>query len=257
MSALRELQMRFTNALFGSFALPDVDVPDRLDIYRNNLREGFIKALAIGFPVIEKLVGVEFFRRLALDFLIAHPSRSGDLHPIGAPFARFLQARFANTEYAYFADVAALEWAHQQVLIAADAQPIALDALAAVNPADYENLRFELHPAAALVRSAFPIIRIWQANQPDASADDQIDLAADGDNVLVLRAADWIELHSLPAGDFAALEALAAGASLGAALECALSADATFDLGIALRRFLSLGLLVRLHLPAASSEDAS
>jgi hypothetical protein len=244
MLALRELQARFADALFSGVDVPaDVDVPDRFEIYRNNLREGFIKALAIAFPVIEKLVGVEYFRRLALDFLAAYPSRSGDLHHIGEPFARFLHERFADTEYAYFADVAALEWAHQEVLIAADAQPLTAAAFASVNPLDYEALRFDLHPAAALVRSSFPIVRIWRANQPDAVTDEPIDLAAGGDNVLVLRAAEWIEFHRLPAGDFALLEAFDAGASLGAALDAAQSADAGFDLGAALRRFLTLGLL--------------
>jgi hypothetical protein len=252
MLALRDLQTRFTDALFGGADVPDVDVPERLDIYRNNLREGFIKALAITFPVIEQLVGTEYFRRLALDFLAAYPSRAGNLQHIGAPFARFLRERFAVTEYAYFEDIAALEWAHERVLIAADAQPITAAGLAGVNPLDYEDLRFDLHPATALVRSSFPIIRIWRANQPGAT-EEPIDLAAGGDNVLVLRAGEWIEFHRLPAGDFAALEALAAGASLGTALEAAQAADASFDLGAALRRFLTLGLLVRLTLSAASS----
>ncbi len=53
---------------------------ERLDIYRNNLREGFVKALALGFPVIERLVGAEYFHQLAIELLRAHPSRSGNLH---------------------------------------------------------------------------------------------------------------------------------------------------------------------------------
>ncbi|HVZ33924.1 MAG TPA: DNA-binding domain-containing protein [Polyangiaceae bacterium] len=243
MLALRELQKQFAAALFGGTGVRDVDVPEHVDIYRNNLREGFVKALAIAFPVIEKLVGFAYFRWLALEFLGVHPSRSGNLHHIGAPFPGFLHERFAHTEYAYFADVAALEWAYQQVLIAADAAPITADFFAAVDPRDYEDLRFNLHPATALVQSSYPVIRIWRANQPDAMTDEPIDLGAGGDNVLVRRAAEWIELHRLAAGDFAALRALSSGASLGAALEAAQSADARFDLGAALRRFLSLGLL--------------
>lgn len=243
MLALRELQVQFADALFGGFDGPDVDAPEHLDIYRNNLREGFRKALAIAFPVIEKLMGSDYFRRLALEFLGAHPSRSGNLHHIGAPFPAFLHERFAHTEYAYFADVAALEWAHQQVLIAADAAPITPDFFAAVDPRDYENLRFNLHPATALVRSSYPVIRIWRANQPDNTTDELIDLGAGGDNVLVRRAAECVEFHRLPAGDFAALLALSSGASLGAALDAAQTADECFDLGAALRRILSLGLL--------------
>ena len=137
MLALRELQTRFTDALFdgadaavqGEIVADGVSVAERIDIYRNNLREGFSKALAIGFPVIEKLVGAEYFRQLALDFLGAHPSRAGNLHHIGAPFPAFLRERFAETEYAYLTDVAALEWACEEALVAPDAAPISADDL--------------------------------------------------------------------------------------------------------------------------------
>jgi Putative DNA-binding domain len=255
--ALRELQMRFVDALFGGEAdvvaaqikANGVDPAERVGIYRNNLHEGFIKALAIGFPVIERLVGADYFRQLARDFLHAHPSRAGNLHHIGAPFPQFLRERFAGSEYMYLADVAALECAHEEAILAADAEPISASALSAIDPARYAELRFHLHPACSLVRSSFPIVRIWRANQPASPADETIDLRSGGDNVLVLRTPECIEFHRLPAGDFAALEAFARGASLGTALEAAQAADASFDLGAALRRFLGLALLTGIEMP--------
>ena len=58
MLALRELQTRFAEALFdgadaavqGEIVADGVSAAERIDIYRNNLHEGFSKALAIGFP---------------------------------------------------------------------------------------------------------------------------------------------------------------------------------------------------------------
>src|SRR6185436_3867817 len=97
MPALRELQLELVAALFGESDGVQAHVLEagmsadaRLGIYQNNLREGFIKALALGFPVIERLGGTDYFRQLALEFLAAHPSRAGNLHHIGAPFAPFL-----------------------------------------------------------------------------------------------------------------------------------------------------------------------
>ncbi len=260
MLALHELQLRFVAALLDGAEEPvaaeieanGIDASERLEIYRNNVREGFIKALAIGFPVLERLVGVDYFRQLALDFLRAHPSRAGNLHHIGAPLSHFLQQRFAQTEYTYLADVAALEWAHQEALVAADAEPISADALRDVDPARYGELCFELHPACALVRSDFPIVRIWGANQPDASGEEVIDLREGGDNVLVLRTPECIELHRLPTGDFIALESFAHGENLGTALTAAQGADPQFDLGAALRRCMSLHLFTGVRLPASS-----
>ena len=262
MLALRELQLCFAGALFdgtderiaAQIVGDGLDVAERIDIYRNNLREGFIQALGLGFPVIERLVGTDYFRQLALDFQRVQPSRAGNFQRIGSPFAAFLRERFAETEYAYLSDVAALEWAHEEVLIAADAEPISVDALRDVDPADYELLRFELHPACRLVQSAYPIIRIWRANQPDTPADEVIDLRAGGENVLVLRTPENIEFHRLPAGELAALAAFARGLALGEALEAAQSCDATFDLGAALRHFISLNVLVGLQTPVAATQ---
>lgn len=255
MPALRDLQLRFADALFDGaddavapeIVANGIDPAQRIDIYRNNLREGFIQALAIGFPVIERLVGTEYFRQLALGFQRAHPSRAGNLHHIGGPLPGFLHERFAQTEYAYLADVAALEWAHEEVLIAADVTPITVDALRDVDPADYERLRFDLHPASRLVTSSYPVVRIWRANQPDASNEEIIDLRAGGQRVLVLRTAEGTEFHSLPAGDFAALVAFARGEPLAVALDDAQQADAELDFGTALRRFFSLNVLVGLR----------
>jgi len=251
---LRELQRSFTAALFddastvvpATISAPDGEEAGRFDIYRNNVRVGFEKALAIAFPVLERLMGEEYFRQIAEEFRLAHPSRAGDLHHIGGPFPGFLAQRFDATEYAYFPDVAELEWAYQEALVAADAAPIAAEALRDVAPSCYETIRLSLDPSVRLVRSDFPIIRIWSANQPGSPADEIIDLRGGGDNVLVLRAREHVEFHRLSPGEFALLHAIAAGIPLGTALDAALSVDTRFDPGPALHRFFRLDLFTAL-----------
>jgi hypothetical protein len=262
MPGLRELQLAFVAAMFGESDEVSAHVREngmsadaRLGIYQNNLREGFIKALALGFPVIERLSGTDYFRRLALEFLGAHPSRSGNLHHIGAPFATFLARKFEGTQYAYFANVAALEWAYEEAQLAADADAdvLSAEAFAGVASEDYERLTFAFHPACRFVQSRYPIVKIWRANQPDAPGDEVIDLASGGANVLVLRTPECVEFHSLPAASFAFFEALARGETLGSALDCAQAVECAtrrldcasanesgFDLGAALRHLLEL-----------------
>jgi len=253
MLALRELQMCFTAALLDShgdlraeIVADGIGADDRLAIYRNNVVEGFIKALAIGFPVLERLVGADYFRQLAAEFQRAHPSRRGDLHHIGQPFAAFLKSRFAASEYAYLPDVAALEWAYQEAQIAADAPALSADAFREVAPEQFESLRFVFHPACALARSEYPIVRIWFANQPEAEEGEVIDLGSGADHVIVRRTASNIEFVCLSAGEFAALEMLSTGGSLGEAFEMAQAADSTFDLAAALSRFVQLQLFTAL-----------
>ena len=142
MLSLPELQARFAATLFDDTAAsPPAWIraagiaPElRLGIYRNNLEAGFANTLALEFPVIQRLVGEDYFRQLALSFLARHPSRSGDLHHIGAPFADFLRAQYAATCYRYFADVAALEWALQECLVAENDETLEPSVLQAVPP---------------------------------------------------------------------------------------------------------------------------
>jgi hypothetical protein len=261
MPALRELQMDFVAALFDESNAAEAHVradgmstAARLDIYRNNLREGFIKALALGFPVIERLGGTGYFRQLALELLAAHPSRSGNLHHIGEAFAPFLARKLAGTQYAYFADVAALEWAYEEAQLAADAEALSSEAFAVVTPEDYERLTFKFHPACHFVQSRYPIVKIWRANQPETPGHEVIDLDSGGDNVLVLRTPECVEFHSLPAARFALFEALARGVPLGAALDCAQAVEGDFDLGAALRHLMELRVLTALRLPECSMQ---
>src|SRR5215471_7687938 len=90
---LRELQQRFASRLLETDSASVLDwirsdgisALARLQIYRNNLHAGFTKTLALEFPVIQRLIGPGCFSQLALEFLGYHPSRSGDLHHVGAP----------------------------------------------------------------------------------------------------------------------------------------------------------------------------
>ena len=251
MLRLLELQERFVAALFGGssdslapWILDDgIDGEARIAIYRNNVRQGFAKTLALEFPVVERLVGSDYFRQLAREFQAEQPSRSGNLHHIGAPFAAFLRRRFGATQYAYLADVAELEWAYQEALVAADAPPLDVGALQSIASVHYPQLVFTLHPACRLVRTEYPVISIWRANQPDVQVPETIDLRSAADLILVRRAAASIDFIALPAGQFAFLQAISRSAPLGEAIDAALAVDDDFDAGQGLRRCVALGAL--------------
>jgi hypothetical protein len=249
MSSLRELQRQFVGALFNELPAPwGAEAAAGVEIYRNNLHEGFLKALALGFPVIQRLVGEGYFRQLARDFLHAHPSRAGDLHAIGAPFPNYLRGCFPGTEYAYLPDVAQLEWAYEQASIAADAPVFDVRSLAHVDPDSYGELRFAVHPACYLVSSRYPILRIWQVNQMDADMDLTVDLSIGPDHIVTRRAGHRVELVRVQPGGYRLLECFARNATLGEAL-CALQRiEPAFDLGDALRRFITLGMITE-HQP--------
>ncbi len=250
MLSLRELQLSFATAVLdGSVSAigpwirdAGLDAGARINIYRNNLQEGFLKALGLGFPVIQRLVGEDYFRQLSSLFLREYPSRAGNLHHIGAPFAGFLRNQFAGTAYSYLPDVAELEWASQEVLIAPDAPSLDLTPLRALTPARLARVRFQLQPACKLVSSDFPIVRIWRANQDDRDGTEVIDLRVGADFVLVRREADATELRRMPAAEFAFVLALSCGAMLGDALDAAQLLAPDFDLTEVLRHLVGLNI---------------
>jgi hypothetical protein len=138
-------------------------------------------------------------------------------------------------------------------MIAADRPPLALERLAAVPPADYPRLRFELSPAVRLMSSPYPIFRIWAANRAGGEPE-VIDLAAGGEDVLVCREGEGVMLYRLPAAEFQCLAALSVARPLGQALELATGVDPDFDLPGALSRWAALAVLADFSVPADSGD---
>ena len=253
MTSLRELQVAFLDGTLHGYpaqlssliAASELPRAARIAIYANNTREGFLSALAATFPVIERLAGQDWFRQTGREYQRRHPSRSGNLHYVGERFAAFLDDALRGTQYAYFADVARLEWAYQEVLVAADHPSFEIPALSGVSPDDYGSLVFRVHPALRLVESRHPVLAIWKANQPDADGTTpSISLDAGASRVLIIRREDHVELRELTAAEFALLAAFTRGATLGDAFEQVARADTTADLALLLGHVVRLQTLV-------------
>jgi len=252
MPSLSDLQRSFVAAtLFGDdaalaalgVASGKAETAASIAIYRNNVFANYRRALAATFPVVRALVGASFFSAMVEAFVRAHPSRRGDVNRYGGELPRFLGGYAPSCRLPYLADVARLEWAMDQAAIASDADPIDLDALAAVPPERLGALRLRLHPSVSFLVSTYPILHIWRANQP-GHEDERVDLAEAGDSLLVARGTDGVFAQRLGPGSDAFLRALAADADLTQALDRALIAEPSFDLGAALRTHVADGLIV-------------
>jgi hypothetical protein len=255
MPSLRELQQAFGHGLLcteaariAPFVVANgIEPAARVQIYRNNVREGFLATLRATYPVLERLVGEQYFRQLGLEYHRHCPSPSGNLHHVGQRLPGFLAEKFAGTPYDYFHDLARLEWAIQEVLVAADAGWLDLARLQPVTTDDYGKLVFHLHPATAFVTSVFPVLSIWQANQPSADHEAAIDLRSGAEHVLLLRTDDALELRRLTPPELAFLASIAAGRTLEQAVAEA-TAEGTIDIAAALRQYVAAGAIVDFNL---------
>jgi hypothetical protein len=247
MPSLRELQEAMGAAVDGdpsraaSLVFENGIAPEiRLDVYANNAWCAFRNTLALEFPTVARLGGDDWFRGTAREYRQRHPSRAGDLHHVGERFPEFLSGVLAGTGYEVIADVAALEWAFQEVLLASPATPLDLTALASVAPAE---IRFALAPDCRLFASAYPVIDVWNAHRDPDAEPAPVDLAAGAQRVLVRRAGADVEFRRLDAAHHALLAALDGGAPLAEAAERAFACDPEFDLAGALQRDVALAVL--------------
>jgi len=268
MSSLRELQRNFMRAILddpaaaAAAAVPvapnGLPTARRLQVYAGNVRANFLGALELSYPVVRRLVGAVYFEQCARGFQREHASRSGDLQPAGAPFPAYIDALHRGGAYHYLGDVARFEWLLQEALLAADHAPLDLDKLAVVAPADYDGLRFRLHPSLRLFESAYPCLAIWQANNA-AEEPPVIDLhGAPRERIAIMHsghihgagfgAPAALRFYALSAGEQSFLAALQAAAPFAAAVEAAVAAARGaahgFDAGAALRRFVLASAIV-------------
>jgi hypothetical protein len=255
MPALPELQAGVMNALLGRADLASaapwlrgdgrLTAAQRLQVYRNNLLENGTAALRAVFPVTDQLVGEACFRQMARRFIGAHPSRSGNLHDFGNALPGFVAAADELAGLPYLADVARLEWAWHVAWHAAEWPALTVDALLAV-PADQQPaLQLRLQPGLTVLRSAYPVLAIWQAHQGGFEPE-SVRLDAGGIDLLVAAHALDVEFRPLAAGEACWLQALAAGQGLAEASTAALNDSALFDLGAALQRHIGRGVFTEL-----------
>ena len=215
-----------------------------LNIYRNNYSGSLHEALVGAYPVVEQIVGADFFRLLAKNYIEHHPSRSGNLHEYGALLPEFLITFPPAQSLAYLADVARLDWACHRAYYAADIAPFDVARLQVIPVERYAELIWLCHPACAVLNSAYPLLTIWCAHQPGADKNFHVDLDSGGGTLLVYRTNDVVEVSALTAAVSDWLKRIQTGVTMGAAADATLAAYPDFELTHTLGNFVAQGVLV-------------
>jgi hypothetical protein len=211
---------------------------DRLDIYRNTFIHTLTKTLRLCFPVIQQLVGEEFFAGAAQIFIGDRPPRAAWLDLYGGEFPEFLGSFPPATSIAYLGDVAELEWAVNSALHTADAVPLDVAGLGAIGAENQARICFVPHPSLRLLRLQYPADSIWRAIlDSDDDALGKVDLGCGPRTVLVERRPTGVEVECLDETAWCFLSKLCAGLSI----EAALVDSGEFDCSAALAEHLALG----------------
>jgi hypothetical protein len=197
--SLRERQTAFAMALLEGGG----DAGERIAIYRNTVVSNYRNALGATFVVVKQLVGAAFFNAAVDAYALAVPSTGGDLNVYGSDFPDFLASYPHARDLPYLADVALLEWAVDAAGRAADAAgspELILDALARIPAEQVVAQRFTLDPSCQFVRSAYPVLRIWQVHQPGFAGDVAVSFDVAADHLVVRREEGRVSIQRLPPG---------------------------------------------------------
>lgn len=244
MRALRELQSGFDAALRGG-ALPQgltarvpAEAERRFNVYRNNVTVSLCGALAARFPVIERLVGHDFFGQMARLYIDLERPSTPLLWQWGRGFPAFLEAFPPLQAYPYMADVARIEFQRGIAFHAADHSPISAEELAAADP---QSLVIELHPSLAILSLDHPAVSIWSANQPGRVPGAIPPLA---EIAMIYRDPSFdVPVRAITSGDTAMIGAIVGGRPLLDAAQVGLTADPTHDAPRLLHDLLAAGLI--------------
>lgn len=221
----------------------------RFSVYRNNVVVGLVDALASTFPVVQALVGEEFFRAMGREFCRSRPPASPVLALYGDQLPTFIAGFAPASQLPYLADVARLEWLRAKALHAADEVPLAQeDITELVNlPASLLQSRWKFHASLSLMESDFSVVSLWAAHQHQSqdatdAALSELDWSHEESALIVRQGLDVMVMQIAPA-EFTFVERLAAGFTLGEAVQTAQDKSPHFDLPLMFALLLRSGAL--------------
>jgi hypothetical protein len=243
------LQRAFADAVLDSAAAVPEPVTGKTEgmpsrrfaVYRNNVYASLIDVLAGRFPVVGRLVGEDFFRAMARAYVAQEPPRSAVLIQYGSSFPAFIASFPPAAAVPYLADMASLEWAWHAAYHAADAAPLPLADLTRVADRAEEAV-LTLHPSLAVVRSAYPIVSIFELNTQAGEVHPT--RLEGGEDALIVRPKLEVEIRRLPQGDASFVLALKQQKSLAESASLALHQEPGFDLEANLAGLIASGAIV-------------
>lgn len=139
----------------------------RFGVHRNTVATTLARALAEGFPSVERLGGGAFFAAMAIEHVRRCPPRHPVLLAYGADFPTFIEGFEPVAHLPYLADVARLDGLRRRAWHAPDVPALDAPTLAALRVGEAAALRVGRHPSAAMLRSPHPARSIWAAQNGD------------------------------------------------------------------------------------------
>jgi hypothetical protein len=237
----------------------------RLAVYRNGFYKGCVDALIANFPMCEKKVGSENFRKMARLYVDRFPPEQGTLVGYGLSFPDFVtdlikdgeignkhilevteNQQSASNLYMNLVDIAHLDYAWLMSLMSADSSEIlTVEYVAQLMEQGNEltELSVKLNPSVLLLRVNDEAFAEWISLKTNSN--DVLSTEFSTSNIVMLwRLQGAVQARSLSIAEVALMQALQGkSGSLGEAFDAALMLDENFEVSDAFTACLQNELL--------------
>ncbi len=264
-AGLRAMQTRFLTALRDGqdvlqvagqdvFLEPPGDtISARWTIYREGYLIRLAEAIQNDYPALARIVGPSAFAGLCRRYVAECPPSSHDIGRAGASLAGYLPADPVTTRLPFLPDLARLEWALAEAVVARDEAPLSWSDVEVLGAERVVDVPLLAMPGTAIIRSEWPLSDLWLAKDKE---DGEIDIVVEGPPATLLVWRDGLDARWRAAemDEAALIEGALCRSTPTSLLESgAFGAgdDAPLRLVAALRRLVELGTLA----PLTQEED--
>lgn len=229
---LHDMQEKFLRDVLSR----EVPLEGGMRVYQNNTRLILQELLLSVYPVTTRLLGVDFMKQTAVEFIQRFPPESGDMNLYGDGFGDFLGYIPALGKYPYLPDTARLEWLCHAASVA-PAEPV-LSAEDLANVADPLNMKLYLQPHVRILRAGWPVGRIWDTLSGDKPVELPLDIKPEETFIVVTQGETGVVVRDISEGAYAFIERLSLDPSFAFAAQAAIHVESD----LALDRFLALAV---------------
>ncbi|MFZ4163791.1 DNA-binding domain-containing protein [Brevundimonas sp. NPDC058933] len=247
----------FSIALDGRFddLWPHLEPDDRtlgaLAVYRNTATKGRIDALEANYPAVVDMVGRDWFRAAAREYVEVEPGDAPVMAAYGGGFPAWL-ARFEPARsMAYLSPAARLDRAWIEAYLAGNA-PVMIARQAANLGLALTGATVRLHPSARLFWFDWSAPSLWLAHR-DPRAGTEMSWRPTPEGLLIHRPGDHVLTRRLSRAQWAFLDAGRRGASFAAAAMAAQAAQPRVDIPALFAELIAFGVFMPPSCPSRPS----
>ena len=201
-AGLATTQVDFLDAVFDrrpQLATVEPAHQHRIWIYQNNVNSAVVEYLEEVYPACRGVVGDDFFKQMAREFIRKMPPATGNIHNYGHQMSEVLELFEGLENLPYLADLIDYEWALHKAYFSANSN--VLD-VAGIAQDELLTMPVRLNDSVTLIRSEYPLYEIHRQSLPDFEGKVSIRLEQSQDDILVHKSAYEVTSQTLSPESF-------------------------------------------------------